>query len=147
MTTSARVANLGRQLSFDLSLRLSQSRVLPLHYLLHITFVYSRTAHKGIVGHEAGFAVVLAWFLYLEYELLQLRLCRLAGYQTRTCRVRHIYTYRCYISCKAYYFPLFGGECGSRTHSTFSNRRISNPMPYHPAHSPVVLNHIETHSL
>ena len=30
-----------------------------------------------------------------------------------------------------------GGECGSRTHSTaHHHRRISNPMPYHPAHSP-----------
>ena len=32
-----------------------------------------------------------------------------------------------------------GGECGSRTHSTaHHHRRISNPMPYHPAHSPFV---------
>ena len=37
----------------------------------------------------------------------------------------------------------FGGECGSRTHSTaHHHRRISNPMPYHPAHSPCVYYNI-----
>ncbi len=35
---------------------------------------------------------------------------------------------------------FFGGECGSRTHSSAHHqRRISNPMPYHPAHSPSTL--------
>ena len=34
------------------------------------------------------------------------------------------------------YPQKLGGECGSRTHSPLSERRISNPMPYHPAHSP-----------
>ena len=57
------ISLLGRQSSFDLGLRLSQSRVLPLHYLLHyctlsrihcqycsavITFLLNLAEHVGI---------------------------------------------------------------------------------------------------
>ena len=38
------------------------------------------------------------------------------------------------------YTRRFGGKCGSRTHSSAHHqRRISNPMPYHPAHFPLCL--------
>ena len=42
------------------------------------------------------------------------------------------------------YPQKLGGECGSRTHSTaHHHRRISNPMPSHPAHSPMLLLYSE----
>ena len=64
-----------------------------------------------------------------------------AGYENRT---RNLTLAKLCVTTST--MPAYiGGECGSRTHSTaHHHRRISNPMPYHPAHSPMLLLYIKT---